>query len=278
VKKRKKLQAQKKIKEKLRKRLAADEEKYNLKLMKLLDRQHSLRSTLAKLNVLHEKEVTLAKAEGAKRKEAMRLEKDRNRHMRKEKARARETLRKAKLAVKRAKTKETKKLARAKADKAAKASRIIQTKIYTKSEKVRKVHSSYARSKTYAYRGGKTISPLPGCALIKKFGTYVDPIYKIKIFNESVTLKSSTRNAKVRNVLNGKVVFANKSSMLGNVVVVAHGGKIHTVYAGLSNIAPSIKKGVRIKKGSIVGRVASKLIFQATKNSKHINPMKLISI
>jgi murein DD-endopeptidase MepM/ murein hydrolase activator NlpD len=66
--------------------------------------------------------------------------------------------------------------------------------------------------------------------------------------------------------------------MLGNVVVVLHSRKIHTVYAGLSKIAPTIRVGSKIKKGYIVGKVNEKLIFQATKNSKHINPLRLIKI
>jgi septal ring factor EnvC (AmiA/AmiB activator) len=209
IKKRKKYEKKKKAKEKLRKRLSADEEKYTQKLVKLIDRQNSLRSTLASLNVLRGKEVVEAKKIAAKRKEAMLLEKERKRRIRKAKALAREKARKARVAVKRAKTAEAKKVARAKALKAEKASKVAQTKVYTKSEKVRKVHSSYTKSKTYAYKGGKTISPLPGCKLVKKFGTYTDPIYKIKIFNESVTLKAPKANAKVQNILNGKVVFAD---------------------------------------------------------------------
>jgi murein DD-endopeptidase MepM/ murein hydrolase activator NlpD len=113
---------------------------------------------------------------------------------------------------------------------------------------------------------------------VKKYGTYVDPIYKIKIFNESITLKSPVANSKVKNILNGKVVFAGKSSMLGNVVVVSHSSKIHTVYAGLSKIAPTIHVGAKIQKGYVVGKVNEKLIFQATKDSKHINPLNLITI
>jgi murein DD-endopeptidase MepM/ murein hydrolase activator NlpD len=66
--------------------------------------------------------------------------------------------------------------------------------------------------------------------------------------------------------------------MLGKVVVVSHSKKIHTVYAGLSKIAPTIHVGAKIQKGYVVGKVNEKLIFQATKDSKHINPLKLISI
>jgi murein DD-endopeptidase MepM/ murein hydrolase activator NlpD len=267
--------AQKKLeKEKLRKKLAEDEEKYNAKLEKIVDKQNSLRSTLAKLNILHKQEVEVARKAAAARKEAMRLEKERQRRIRKEKALAREKARKAKEALRVAKTEEDKVKARL----AAKEAEAEKKKIYKESAKVRQVNSSYQKSQTYAYRGGKTISPLSGARLIKKYGTYIDPIYKIKIFNESITLKSSTSNAKVHNVLNGKVVFSGKSSMLGKVVVVSHSHKMHTVYAGLSKIAPTIHVGSKIKKGYVVGKVTEKLIFQATKNSKHINPLKLIKI
>jgi septal ring factor EnvC (AmiA/AmiB activator) len=267
--------AQKKLeKEKLRRRLSGDEEKYNVKLEKIVDKQNSLRNTLAKLNILRTKEVEEARKRAAAKKEAMRLEKKRQREIRKAKALARTKARKAKEALRNAKTKEDRKKARLASKKAEKEKK----KVYKKSAKVRQVNSSYKKSKTYAYKGGKTISPLPGSKLIKKFGTYVDPIYKIKIFNESITLKSSSSNAKVHNILNGKVVFAGKSSMLGKVVVVSHSGKMHTVYAGLSKIAPTIHVGSKIKKGYVVGKVNEKLIFQATKNSKHINPLKLIKI
>ncbi|PHS38548.1 MAG: peptidase M24 [Sulfurovum sp.] len=272
--KKRKSYAQKKLeKEKLRKSLSGDEEKYNVKLEKIVDKQNSLRSTLAKLNILRTKEVEEARKRAAAKKEAMRLEKKRQREIRKAKALARTKARKAKEDLRNAKTKKERKKARL----AAKAAEKEKKKVYKKSAKVRQVNSSYKKSKTYAYKGGKTISPLPGSKLVKKFGTYVDPIYKIKIFNESITLKA-TSNTKVQNILNGKVVFAGKSSMLGKVVVVSHSRKIHTVYAGLSKIAPTIHVGVKIKKGYVVGKVNEKLIFQATKNSKHINPLKLIKI
>ena len=274
VKKREEYAQKKSAKEKLRKTLAADEEKYNAQLAKIVDKQNSLRSTLAKLNILHEQEVNEARKRAEAEKEAMRLEKERQRKIREAKALARINARKAQEALQQAKTEQERKQARLAASEARKE----EQKTYQESEKVRQVNSSYQESKTYAYRGGKTISPLPGAKLVKKFGTYVDPIYKIKIFNESITLKSPVANSKVMNILNGKVVFAGKSSMLGNVVVVSHSSKIHTVYAGLSKIAPTIHVGAKIQKGYVVGKVNEKLIFQATKDSKHINPLNLITI
>ena len=274
VKKREDYAQKKRAKEKLRKKLAADEDKYNTQLAKIVDKQNSLRSTLSKLNILHQKEVNEARKRAEAEKEAMRLEKERQREIREAKALARAKERKAQEALRKAKTEKERKKARLAAAEAKKA----EQKVYKESEKVRQVNSSYKKPKMFAYRGGKTISPLPGAKLVKKFGTYVDPVYKIKIFNESITLKSPVTNSKVQNILNGKVVFAGKSSMLGNVVVVSHSKKIHTVYAGLSKIAPTIHVGAKIKKGYVVGKVNEKLIFQATKDSKHINPLKLITI
>ncbi len=256
AKERKEYKKQKAKKQKLLKKLANNEREYRNKLQKTMDKQIALRSALADLNILQKKEVErdhqilkeqkaviLAKA---KRKEAERKKREQAR------AKARKTGQKV----------------------------VYEAKPETTPRKptVKKRGSSYQKNKIYAYRGRKTISPIRGAKVVKKFGTYVDPIYKIKIFNESITLRAPSKDAKVQNVLNGKVVFAGSSSMLGKVVVVSHSGKIHTVYAGLSKIAPNLKKGSKIKKGYVVGKVSRKLIFEATKNSKHINPLKLIRI
>ncbi|MEY3089881.1 MAG: hypothetical protein RL113_197 [Pseudomonadota bacterium] len=274
VKKREEYERQKSKKEQLRKTLAKDEEKYNERLTKIVDRQNSLRTTLAQLNVLHAKEVQVAQKRAEAEKEAMRMEKQRQREAREAQSLARAKARKAEDALKNAQTEPEREKARLAVDEAKKE----QQEAYKESERVRQVNSSYQQSSTYAYRGSKTISPLFGAKITKKFGTYMDPIYKIKIFNESITLKAPVANAKVKNVLNGKVVFAGKSSMLGNVVVVSHNDRIHTVYAGLSKIAPTIHTGTKIQKGYVVGKVNEKLIFQATKDSRHIDPLKLIQI
>lgn len=274
IKEKREYEKKKIIKEELRKKLFEDEENYNIQLSKIEEKQNLLRSTLSKLNILQKKEVEKSRKLAKARREAMRLEKKRKRELRRKQALALSKSIKAKERYRRAKTKKARERAQAEIDRAQKE----QDSLYKDSENIKQVNSSYKKSQTYAYRGGKTISPIRGARLIKKFGTYIDPIYKIKIFNESITLQSPSSNSKVQNVLNGKVVFAGKSSMLGKVVVVSHSNRIHTVYAGLSKIAPTIRVGSKIKKGYTIGKVTRKLIFQATKNSKHINPLKLIRI
>ncbi len=146
-------------------------------------------------------------------------------------------------------------------------------------KKNRKKHSRIKRVRRASYSGGKTISPLEGSKLIKKFGTYIDPIYKFKIFNKSITLKAPYKGSKVKSVLSGKIVFAeNSGGMLGKVVIVSHANNIHTIYAKLSRLAPGIHVGKRVSKGSVIGKVNSSLMFEVTKNNKHLNPLKLIRL
>lgn len=141
--------------------------------------------------------------------------------------------------------------------------------------KVKKHGSSYQAVKTKKYRGAKTISPFSPYTITKKYGTYTDPIYGIKVFNESISLKPAKPNTKVKTVFNGKVIYADKTAVLDNIVIVEHKKGLHTIYANLSQISPDIKKGKRIKKGYTIGRVSSELIFEVTQKSFHINPIRL---
>ncbi len=145
-----------------------------------------------------------------------------------------------------------------------------------KSKKASKITSSEVTTK---YRGGKTISPIRGARVIKKYGTYIDPIYKFKIFNKSITLKAPYAGAKVRSVLAGKIAFAeNSGGMLGRVVIVEHNNGIHTIYVKLSRLAPGIRVGKKVARGTVIGKVEKSLMFEVTKNNKHMNPLKLIQL
>lgn len=196
---------------------------YKKELKSLLNKQDSLKHTLAKLNIIKIDEIKKAKEDKA-RKEAFKKKKI-----------------------------------------------VLNEKL----PKVKKLGSSYQAVKTMKYRGVKTMAPLSSYTITKKYGTYTDPIYGIKIFNESISLKPKKRNAKVKTVFNGKVIYADKTAVLNNIVIVEHKGGLHTIYANLSQIAPNIKKGKKIKKGYSIGRVEDELIFEVTQKSYHINPIRL---
>ncbi|MEA1914969.1 MAG: LysM peptidoglycan-binding domain-containing protein [Campylobacterota bacterium] len=143
---------------------------------------------------------------------------------------------------------------------------------------IRMLGSSTKGVRIAKYKGPKTTPPLKSYKIVKKFGTYYDPIYKIKLFNESIILKTKKPKAKVYNILNGKIVYAKKDSgMLENVVIVQHKNNLHTVYSHLDEISPTLREGKWIKKGYVVGRVNDTLTFQATKNNRHINPKDLFN-
>lgn len=140
---------------------------------------------------------------------------------------------------------------------------------------VKKHGSSYQAVKTKKYSGPKTIAPFNPYTITKKYGTYTDPIYGIKVFNESISLKPAEKNAKVKTVFNGKVIYANKTAVLDNIVIIEHTNGLHTIYANLSQISPNIEKGKKVKKGYTIGRVRNELIFEVTQKSFHINPERL---
>lgn len=140
---------------------------------------------------------------------------------------------------------------------------------------VRSVGSSYHRARTRRYRGPRTIAPLDRYTITKRYGTYTDPIYHIKVFNESITLKPKDADAKVKSVFNGKVILAQDTPLLENVVIIEHSNGLHTIYAHLDQIAPTVKKGKWLKKGSIIGRVNDELMFEVTQKNDHINPIRL---
>ncbi|WP_086255405.1 murein hydrolase activator EnvC [Campylobacter vicugnae] len=153
-----------------------------------------------------------------------------------------------------------------------------QTKNTVKSDDVRMIGSSYQAGNVKRYKGAKTIAPLDKFSVKQKFGDYVDPVYNIKIFNESVVLRSETTDARVKNVLAGTIVFAKQTPILDKVVIVENSNGIHTIYAHLDKIAPTIKVGQKIKKGYVIGRVKQDLTFEVTQKNYHINPLELIAM
>ena len=243
------------LKNKYNKSLASLEKKhkdYQNELKNTVKKQESLKQLLAKLNILRKEE----------------LEKEKKRQI----ARA-------------------KKLAALKKKKAKKKKKSTKKESYSVEENrnnqyakdidldVRMIGSSTSGVKISKYRGRKTIAPLDSFNVVKKFGKYFDPVYKIELFNESIVLKTKKPQAKVKSIFNGKIVYAKKDAgMLENVVIIQHSNGLHTIYSHLDKISPSLKVGRWIKKGYVVGRVNNTLTFQATKNEMHVNPKDLFRI
>jgi len=230
--------------------------RYQKNLKEVINRQNKLTDLLGKLNILKKKEI---------RKEEKRIKKVK-------------ALAKKRLAAKKRKEKLLAKKQRIKNSK----NKVIKFKKRNKFDdniniEVRKIGSSAKGIKISKYRGLQTISPLKSYTVVKKFGKYYDKVYKMELFNESVSLKTKKPNAKVLSVFKGQIVYAKQNSgLLENVVIVKHRNNLHTIYSHLDKISPTLKVGKWIPKGYVVGRINDILQFQATKDSKYIDPLRLI--
>ena len=224
-------------------KLSKQHKRYQKRLKDIISKQYNLQDLLAKLNILKKKEIK------------------------------RDKLRRAKL------KKQNARKAKAKSSRQQSSYRDKSRQRQLDDEidiEVRNIGSSTRGIKISRYKGRKTIAPLRSYKVVKKFGKYYDPVYKIKLFNEALSMRPNKRNSKVYNVLQGKIVYAKKNSgTLENVVIVQHKGGLHTIYSHLDKIAPTLRIGKWIKKGFVVGRVSNTLMFQVTKNSRYINPQEL---
>lgn len=146
------------------------------------------------------------------------------------------------------------------------------------STKALQMSNSYKDVPVIKYTGPKTISPLEYYTVEQSFGPYHDPVYNLKVFNQSITLISKVPNAVVQSIFEGKVVFAKEySSMLKKVIVIEHSNGIHTIYSQLDKIAPTVKPGFIVKKGYTIGRVSQRLGLEVIQKEKHINPLEVIA-
>lgn len=148
------------------------------------------------------------------------------------------------------------------------------------SKDVRIASSAYKNIKTAVYKGSKTIPPLEPktFSIDQKFGPTFDPVYKMKFFYENIILVPKNKNASVKSVLDGKIVFAKENPVIKKVVIIEHTNSLYTVYAHLDKIANGVKNGVYVKKGFVIGNVNEKLSFEVTQKDKHIDPLQLIKI
>ncbi len=247
--------------------LKKQHKRYQQRLQQIVNKQNKITDLLGSLNILKKEEI---------KKEEIRIRKA------KALARKKEAARKKAEAAKQAKLAKLKKSIKKDVDVPAEKTKQIKFKKKKELEndinvEVRKIGSSAKGIKISKYNGVKTIAPLKSYTVVKKFGKYYDDVYKMELFNESVSLKTKIPNAKVLSVFKGQIVYAKQNSgLLANVVIVKHSNSLHTIYSHLDQISPTLKVGKWIPKGYVVGRVSDTLEFQATKNSRYIDPMRLI--
>ncbi len=128
--------------------------------------------------------------------------------------------------------------------------------------------------RTKIYRGVKTIPPLLG-KVTKRFGSYIDPVYRIRVYNDTINIKPYQKNSIVRAIMSGRIVYIDKKK---GIIFIRHKNNLFSIYANLSMVSPLLKKGSYVKRGQIIARVADYLEFEITYKDRPINPLKVISL
>jgi len=144
-------------------------------------------------------------------------------------------------------------------------------KIITSQEKKLKVGESF----NLADHKGRLSLPVKG-KILNRFGKKRDKRYASYVVLNGISIQTR-KNTPVRSVYSGKVLYTGQVDGYGNLIIVGHGAKYHTVYGHLDKIITA--PGKLIRKGQIIGKsgdtgsiVGESLYFELRKDGKAINP------
>lgn len=122
---------------------------------------------------------------------------------------------------------------------------------------------------------GRMSLPVKG-KILNRFGKKRDKRYASYVVLNGISIQTP-KNTPVRSVYSGKVLYTGQVDGYGNLIIVGHGAKYHTVYGHLDKIITSPGKSIR--KGQIIGKsgdtgsiVGESLYFELRKDGKAINP------
>lgn len=107
------------------------------------------------------------------------------------------------------------------------------------------------------------------------------PIHNIRQAHKGVDYAAPIGTG-VRATGDGTVEFVGKQGGYGNLIVVRHQGRYSTYYGHLNGFAPSVRKGVRVNQGDVIGYVGRTgvatgphLHYEFRINGLHQNPLTL---
>ncbi len=109
------------------------------------------------------------------------------------------------------------------------------------------------------------------------FGTFKHPEFATELVRKGIDIDAPLGEG-IRVVEKGRVVFADRFTGYGRMVIVDHGQRYYTVYAHLSEIVK--KNGEELRRGEILGRVGdsdslsgAKLYFELRKDGRSVDPL-----
>ena len=109
------------------------------------------------------------------------------------------------------------------------------------------------------------------------FGKYKHPEFAAEIFRKGIDIDAPI-GEDIRAVEKGTIVYADRFSGYGKMVIVDHGERYYTIYGHLSEILK--KSGDEVRRGEVVGRAGdsdslagSKLYFEMRKDGRSLDPV-----
>jgi murein hydrolase activator len=109
------------------------------------------------------------------------------------------------------------------------------------------------------------------------FGKFKHPEFAAEVVRNGIDIEASI-GEEIRVVEKGRVVYADRFSGYGRMVIVDHGDRYFTIYGHLSEI--SKKVGDEVRRGEVLGRVGdsdslagAKLYFEMRKDGRSVDPV-----
>jgi septal ring factor EnvC (AmiA/AmiB activator) len=109
------------------------------------------------------------------------------------------------------------------------------------------------------------------------FGKFKHPEFTAEVVRKGIDIDAAA-GADVKVVEKGRIVFADRFSGYGNMVIVDHGQRYYTIYGHLAEIIR--KSGDAISRGEVLGRAGdsdslagTKLYFELRKDGRSLDPL-----
>ena len=123
---------------------------------------------------------------------------------------------------------------------------------------------------------GRMDYPVRG-ALVGTFGKTRHPEFAAELFRQGIDIEASLGD-EVKAVEGGKVVFADRFSGYGKMMIIDHGQRYYTLYAHLSELLK--KPGEPVRRGEPIAQVGdsdslagARLYFEIRKDGKPLDPI-----
>ena len=112
--------------------------------------------------------------------------------------------------------------------------------------------------------------------MVAPFGKFKHPEFAAEVVRKGVDIEAPLGEG-IRAIEKGRVVYADRFSGYGRMVIVDHGERYYTIYGHLSKIIK--KTGDEVRRGEVLGRVGdsdsvegAKLYFELRKDGRSLDP------